>query len=125
MKCKKYIVVFLTIFLLSIPANALPEPWTTTDLALEGSAVALMTIDLFQSLYIADHPERYYEQNLVLGSHPSPANVALYFGVLITSHIFIADLLPSDYRKYWAGLFIIIEGYSVVSNRNIGIGFSF
>jgi len=62
-------VLVLALALLVAPAHA--GSWDEENTRLHIPLTALMFIDLGQTLYIADHPEKYYEMNILLSKSKS------------------------------------------------------
>ena len=97
-----------------------PDKWTKKQIILQGTATALSVIDWGQTLDIVDRPE-YYEINPIIGKHPSRADVNRYFACSVILKVLITHILPSEYRKYWLGGNILISGYFVNNNYQIGL----
>ena len=98
----------LTIFVLFIgiviskDANAIElskyykEPLTKTDKAGIIAFNVLQTIDMLQTLEIANN-DNYYEKNKILGKHPSEAQVITYFIVRGFAHYEATKMIPVKY----------------------------
>ena len=119
---KRYIVV--AVLLVSSAANAseLDWKWTKTDTALQVTWTAMHLLDWSQTRKIAIEPNRYYEQNPILGKHPSVGEVDLYMGASTMVNLAIARALPNPYRRYFQMLSIGVTGACVTMNFNIGLG---
>lgn len=127
---KKLIIIIL----LLIPCYAQAEPfyshkgenrWTRGDTARELLSVQLSLFDLWQTRYIARHPDKYYETNKFLGKHPSIEEVNRYFLALTLTHAAISYALPRKYRTPWQYVTIGMQINTVQMNNAIGIKFEF
>ena len=98
-----------------------PDPWTEDQVVLQGVATALGVMDWKQTLYVADHPDEYYEVNPIIGKHPDRSRVNAYFALVIPARILVTWLIPSEWRKYWLGSNMLISGYMVYNNYKVGI----
>jgi len=116
--------IFLIITILSfIIQNSIyaADKWDKVDYSLLTVMIVTDVLDWQQTRYIASNPDRFKENNPVLGSHPSQRDVDLYFAATCTGQVLIAHYLPTKYRKYWLGLWIGIESGCIVYNNSIGI----
>lgn len=99
--------------------------WSKTDLALEGSFLALHAIDWAQTNKIASNPNKWHEHNPILGKHPSHGEVNALMGATLVLQPLIAHLLPHPYRRAWIiGTTVVKAGY-VANNLAIGVGWGF
>jgi hypothetical protein len=89
-------------------------------------ALALHCIDFLQTLTIAKLPDQWYEKaNPILGKHPPPLAVKIYFALIAVVLVLLIWLaIALDYRGAaflialaWAG----VEGWAVVHNWRLGI----
>jgi len=83
--------------------------------------ISLLVVDWLQTRFIADHPERFTESNLILGEHPSLRAVDIYFACCVAATMVLAWLLP-----YWwaigAGVALAaLEAFVTVRNYRHGI----
>ena len=101
------------------------DEWDPASKYLAGSALAATLADWSQTRYIAKHPDQFYETNRVLGKHPTTGKVDAYFAGSIALSYFIADQLPSNYRKIFLGGITVVEISFVNHNKSLGIGWSF
>lgn len=134
---KSVFAVIVIIFLFSINANAeykFAENWSRSDTEWQAASIALGVADWLQTRYISKHPDEYRELNVILGDHPSSRDVNLYFGSVIVAQTILAAALPPeaevfDYkinpRRICQGVWISVEGVTVIRNITIGIGFEF
>jgi hypothetical protein len=94
--------------------------WSTLDTSLEAGSQALMFVDYKQTLHIADNPNL-YEQNPVLGKHPSDSKVNLYYAIWAPLHAAVSCMLAPRYRTMWQSGTIGVEGVVVLDNGNLGL----
>jgi hypothetical protein len=67
----------------------------------------------------------YYENNIILGKHPSMSSVDLYFiGSMIANYYIVDNLSPKVGKWYLTGL-IVLESAVVSHNLKIGLKISF
>ena len=111
------LLAFLGLF--SVTATA--GDWNTQDTRFEAAYLVLHAVDWSQTRYIAAHPERFIEDNPILGEHPSDAEVNRYFLLTGLIHAGIAYALPSDWRRGFQLVTIGIEAGTVARNYRIGI----
>lgn len=96
--------------------------WNAADTYRQSGVVALMTVDWAQTRKIAKNPDRYSENNPILGSHPSTGEVDAYFLTCAVAHTAVAMALPPKYREWWQYVFIGVEAVAVGHNMSIGLG---
>ena len=100
------------------------EPLTATD---KKSIIAfniLQTIDMLQTLEIANNDD-YYEKNKVLGKHPSESHVVAYFVFRGFAHYHATNIIPQKYRNYFHGYNIIYNYSTIKDNHELGIRIDF
>ena len=121
-----WLLLVLSILLIWLPGRSLAgEPWDGTDKALGAAALTLWAVDFGQTRYIAKNPDRFYENNPLLGKHPSVSRVNNYFvGVGIAGYLF-ANYLSSDNRKMFLATFSVVELGVTRHNRYVGIKVDF
>ena len=112
-------------FLLFVSTSAFADEWTSTDTKREAVYLTLHTLDWAQTRNIARNPDKWYEQNAVLGKHPSVSQVDRYFITTGVLQFAIAYYLPAEYRKAFQYVTIGIEGGAVAHNFSIGISARF
>jgi len=123
------------LFLL-LAGQARADEWTSKDTAWEATYLLLHIADWGQTLYIAEHPDQYYETNIdkIIGEHPTRGSVNTYFLFMAIAHPLISYNLPTKF--YFFGLkinprftfqFISMaeKAYWVNHNYRIGIKFDF
>lgn len=85
----------------------------------------LLVADWSQTRQIAKNPDKYYEQNIILGMHPSEGKVNGYFAACILGNTILHRTLPKKYRSlYQAGLIAVQIGV-IQNNYNIGLQVKF
>ena len=91
--------------------------------------VVLMSVDAWQTRYIALHPESHSEINVILGRHPSVAKVCCYFAVCIALFLVAAwwmlDQGRCQFFMLGAGLLGALETWCIVHNWRAGIPFKY
>ena len=121
MKITLYIIILM---LLSI-TPAFAGSWDKQNTKLHIPLTALFIADMQQTLQTAREPERYHENNPILGKHPSEGEVYTYFVgtyVLITALTYVMPLKWS--RRLQIGV-IAVEGVAVLGNLSIGLRVGF
>tara|TARA_B100001248_G_scaffold190418_1_gene145738 strand:+ start:1382 stop:1789 length:408 start_codon:yes stop_codon:yes gene_type:complete len=124
-------VLFLVLVIITYKdANAIElskyykEPLTETDKKGIIAFNVLQTIDMLQTLEIANN-DNYYEKNKILGKHPSEAQVITYFIVRGFAHYEATKMIPVKYRSLWH-TYNVVYNYDVIrDNHNIGIRINF
>ena len=124
-------VLFLVIVIITYKdANAIElskyykEPLTETDKKGIIAFNMLQTIDMLQTLEIANNDD-YYENNPILGKHPNEFQVITYFIVRGFAHYEATKMIPLKYRNVWH-TYNIVYNYDVIrDNHNIGIRIEF
>ena len=100
------------------------EPLTETDKAGIIAFNILQTIDMLQTLEIANN-DNYYEKNKILGKHPSESQVITYFIARGFAHYHVTKMIPQKYRNIWHG-YNIVYNYDVIrDNHQLGIRIDF
>ena len=111
--------ILILIFILPLPAFA--DEWTTHDTERESAYIALLVADWAQTRYCIRHPEKgFYEQNALLGKHPSQGKIDAVVTLSAVGHYYISSILPKEWRKAWQYVTIGIEGSVVVHNWSVG-----
>ena len=129
------IIKAILLIILLVPCSAHGfDKLNKSELALEGSWLALHTVDYGQTLSIAKNPLRYYERNVILGRHPSEGEVHGYMIATALLHPVVTYLLPREVdvlgvnvpvRFIWQGVSIGVSGTCVVNNASIGLRIGF
>ncbi len=120
---KRHLIAWLLI--LAAPTVAASDKWDKVDIALLATAAVVDTIDWGQTRYTARNPDRFYEQNPILGDHPKIGEVDKYFAVTMLGTALIADLLPGNYRKLYLGYCITYELVVLRGNFQAGVKLDF
>lgn len=111
-------LLILLLFLVSFNVYA----WGEADAYRESAWQVINFIDYRQT---SDISEPHYEQNPLLGNHPSQGEIDKYFAVSAIGHFGASELLPLRYRKNWQWLTIGVSGAIVYHNYRIGLRFNF
>jgi len=111
--------------MLCVPTARAGDDWNQADTVRQVIASGFIVLDWSQTLYIADHPDQFYETNSIMGKHPSRATVNVYMLTNLISHHTIARWLSPSSRKWFQYSTIAVEAYWIHHNIQIGIGFSF
>ncbi len=118
-------VPFLLFFLLLGPSIARSwewaESWDRYDSSREIVWLLLRAVDWKQSLTIADHPEKYYEMNPIIGKHPSRDRVNAYMATTTILHLGISTAIPKVARPYFQYITIGFTGTTVFFNFTKGL----
>jgi len=118
-------ILIIVFFIAGCASMSAPrDPWTKTDTALQVTYSALHIMDWSQTLHSARNPEKYYETNPLLGSHPSEGRVNSMLALSLIAHTTVAYILPKPYRGYWQLFWMGVEVEAVKHNRAAGIGLS-
>ncbi len=98
------------------------QPWSTQDKILQSTYLSLHTTDWAQTRN-ADWSTGLHETNPILGNSPSQSSIDIYFILTGLAHCLVTHILPPVYRPYWQGLTILLEGYCVGKNFQLGMSF--
>ena len=112
--------MFKIIFFLLFPSIAFADQWTSADTYREITYQTFAAIDWIQTRHIAQNSD-YWEQNVILGNHPSVAKVNQYFAVTGVAHYLISKALPEKYRTPFQYITVGIEIGAVSHNFSIGL----
>lgn len=127
MKRVRILSVYLIFLLLSSNSFA-GDKWEKQDIVLESVAVTLLMADWLQTRDIAYQRGKYKEigpARLFIGANPSVNAVDVLNTLSIAMHLIVAEILPSEYRKYWSCIYIGIEAAVVSNNHEIGLRMRF
>lgn len=97
------------------------DVWTTKDTLAQVAVTTTLLMDWHQTRQIAAQPNKYYEMNPVLGSHPSTDKVNAYFAGAIVGSAIVAYLLPSPWRQGLQYGTIAVELVVIGRNKSIGL----
>lgn len=108
-------------------AHAGEDDWTRADTYRETAYMTLHTIDWLQTRSLAKHgwPNGHYEANPVLGTHPSVKSLDAHYIITSIGHLWIAHLLPADWRVAWQYIAIGDAGGAVINNHMLGVRIKF
>ena len=113
-------ILATTLLLISTATLADNRAWTTEEKAWLGTAVAFTVTDWATTRDLSRrYNEGYYENNPMLGKHPSTGRVDLYFLTAGFVGYTIADNLDQNRKTFlqmWTGVSIFY------TNRNLNIG---
>lgn len=127
-------ILIVTILLCLLPLCAYADPWydhsgenrwTGGDTVRELIDLEFRMFDLWQTRYIARHPDKFFETNNFLGEHPSIEEVNRFFLITAITHFAISYALPRKYREAWQYITIGVRFNTVQKNKAIGIQFEF
>lgn len=116
---------YLPLILLAGCLNAHADDWTRTDTALEATWLVLHAVDWGQTRYIAKNPDRFYEQNPILGKHPSVGRVNAYSALTSVAHYGVSQWLSPANRRIWQSVTIGFAAGTVAHNYHIGVKVDF
>jgi hypothetical protein len=112
--------------LLLLSSQAFADEWRDADSYREVGYMIPHALDWAQTHTIAANPDKYFEYNPVLGSHPKSENINTYFAATALAHYGISRyVIPHAWRAAFQTVTIIIETRSVVRNLSIGINVQF
>ena len=123
-KFTAFLIMIMVLMLLGCATFNTQDPWTRNQKILQGTSMALQTLDWGTTLDIVDR-EGYYETNPIIGKYPSKGRINLYFICSMAGKFLLAHYLPSNLRKYWFGSNILISSYMVNNNYGIGLRVNF
>lgn len=86
-------------------------------------AILTLIIDWLQTRYIAKHPEKYSELNVILGPHPSVVAVNIYFMICIAIIGAVAYFATEPYGAVGCGLLAVFEILVTIRNYRFGVRF--
>lgn len=113
-------ILYIIIFLLLIPSVSFGL-WTKKKVARELCFLSLLSTDLKQTIYVANNPRSYIEDNKILKQHPSRRKVCIYFIISAIAHATISYILPENYSKVWQVAWIGIQSNVIEYNNSIGL----
>jgi len=120
----KKLVVLAWLFLAQITYADAPS-WTQEQQAWGATAGTLLLADWATTRYATRHwEEGYYENNVLLGSHPGTDRVDLYFLIAIPAVYLAADAFP-EHRTVILQIISGLELVAVGNNLRIGWKISF
>lgn len=111
------------LFLVSFNSYAQSSEWSTLDKTLLAAAMTAQVIDWGQTRNLAND-RKFYEQNPLLGPHPSTARVNNYFVAGLVVIPLVAHYFP-EYRTAILASWLTVELVATGNNRRIGLKVSF
>jgi hypothetical protein len=118
---KKILILTLLVLMICSPCYAFDE-WTKTDTTVAVVSASLRIVDWYQTLAIADHPDKYYEAvNPIISKKPTRGRVNMYMASRLITDPIIAYMLPSTYRNIFQGVNIGLSLNGVILNFTTGI----
>lgn len=118
-------VLLVLFFVLSPSLCQAGGAWEKTDYALAGAAVAALAVDWGQTRHIAKNPNRFSEQNPILGPSPAVGKVDAYFLGAMVGTVALAHVLPGDWRQLFLAGVLTVELGVIQQNRSLGIKMAF
>jgi len=85
---------------------------------------ALLATDYMQTRTIAENPDKWHEQNVILGLHPSINDVNKYFAAAALLSAAVLKYAPHKIQQYFLRGGIVVEGMAVGNNIGLGIRIS-
>ena len=95
-----------------------PEAWNKTDKLLAAYFIAGHTLDAYTTERCQDHPDRFYEENPILGKHPKDSEIVIYFSVTGLVALSIAHLYP-ELRPWILGAYGSVGFYCAYHNYHL------
>lgn len=105
-------------------ALAAHDPWTPTDTAFQAACVAADLVDWHQTRELLNRPG-IWEDNPILGHHPSIQEVDAYFAASILLGAAVSYLLPRPYRRIHQVFVLSLEGVCIRGNVRLGLAVRF
>lgn len=126
-------IIVLVIYLIPsvILSQELFKPWSCQDKILQGVYLVITSMDWIQTKKIVQQSKRdrenpalnkkvHKEGNPFLGEEPSQSKVDNFILLGMILHTTFTWMLPSNFRPFFQGLFIIIETDAVIHNNQRG-----
>ncbi|WP_300670517.1 hypothetical protein [Desulfoluna sp.] len=108
---------------LTVPATQAAETsWNQETSARELCFIYTLYQDWRQTRTIAANPDKFQENNPILGRHPESRDVDLYFAGCALGHAMVAYMLPPSASKVWQTAWIGIQTKVIEDNSNKGLG---
>jgi hypothetical protein len=116
-------IFFVLCVLFPTQSKADLSDWSETDKHLLLASEISLYLDWRQTLDIKSH-SNFYETNPILGQHPSNSRVDIYFGSVMAGTYVIANQLDEN-RSLFLGGITLVEVFTILKNRRLGLSFSF
>lgn len=124
----KMCALIVVLIILLLPNNASCssfDEWSTQDIALEVIWQGVNFLDWGTTSDGVSMPNKYRENNPILGDHPNREALGLYMGLGALAHLGITHILPAKYRPYFQAVTIAASGACVINNFSIGLNLRF
>lgn len=113
-------IIMALLLAIAAPVHA-ADPWSKSDITREAVYLVLHTIDWKQTRYASEHPDRFVEQNPILGERPSEKRIDTYFLTTALLHVSAVHFMPEKWRPAFQYFWIGVEVGAVSNNYRIGI----
>lgn len=102
--------------------------WSRKDTIMECAFLGLLAVDYLQTRDLITNPKHRepgrerYEQNLILGPHPTISTLNQYTAFCAAGHVVISMMLPQGkWRTNWQGFGIALEAVVIANNYRLGM----
>lgn len=116
----KYILLLLVCFCLNVHSREFTEDEKNMFVASQ----VLIVADWMQTRDIVRQPDIYWENNSVLGRHPSMGEVNKYFIASLVGNYYFTNYLDKN-RMLWLQIHTVTRGATVANNARIGLTMRF
>ena len=117
---------FLLLLILSfVSISSHADEWTSTNSKQEIGFQTLLALDWIQTRHCLLDMPGCYEQNPLLGKHPSQEKLAIAVIATSLSHVYVAHLLPQVWRDRFQKASIGIEAIVFARHLAFGIAIKF
>ena len=116
----KKIVLFLIMLVILSGCSEL-----SVNRSLYVTSTTLLVADWGQTRYAATHPQKFTENNVIMGKQPSIATVNEYFAGWILGNTAMLFIMPTSWQKYWFLCITGLEISAVSNNYGAGVHFSY
>jgi hypothetical protein len=123
----KHIFVFLAVLILFILGSkqVKSDELTTKELTAEVIWQVTQAIDMFQTIEIGEHGERWYETNPILGRDPNTPEIVGYFAIRGYAHYWITKNIRKEFRWPWLAVTTYLNYDVIEHNHSMGIRIQF
>lgn len=94
--------------------------WTYKNTIIECMFLSTMMIDMYQTIYIEEHPEKFKELNPAIDGMEKN-EIIRYFSYMGFAHVLIATLLYPGYRETFQVMGVGVEAVCIINNKNVGV----
>jgi len=85
----------------------------------------MLTIDWQQTLKIARNPDKWRELNFILGQHPTPKKVNIYFAIVVALMLGFVFFPVAQAVDGWRAAVLVacigVEGFIILMNKEHGL----